>query len=161
MSQSTKTIEDFANREYQYGFVTEVEDLVRSCRTVVEFADRLYKHLFNDGPLTDPNSQVRWLEVNQGLDRAIVGESARWGDARYDAPITPEHWLKARDNVLAQMEGNAAKLIRLTRAQGYYPIIDPPGFSQHGGVVTSGYQLNMTPADGTIYYTTDGSDHIT
>jgi len=124
----------------------------------MEFADRLYKHLFNDGPLADPNSQVRWLEVNQGLDRAIVGESARWGDARYDAPITRADWLKAYADVLAQMEGNAAKLIRLTRAQGYYPIIDPPGFSQHGGVVTSGYQLNMTAAAGTIYYTTDGSD---
>jgi hypothetical protein len=127
----------------------------------MEFADRLYRHLFHDGPLTDANAQARWLQLANEIERAIVAESARWGDARYiDNPIDQEDWRRARDNVLAQMEGNGAKLIELARQAGYYPPVDPPLFNQHGGKVTPGFELTMAAPDaqGTIYYTTDGSD---
>jgi len=130
----------------------------------IEFADRMYKHLFNDGALTDANAQARWLELNSRIDRAIVGESARWGDAHeahYDSPITRDDWLEARDDVLAQMDGNANKLISLARASGYYPSLDPPSFNQHGGLVETGFELSMQAPEiegGTIYFTTDGAD---
>lgn len=124
----------------------------------MEFADRMYKHLFNGGALTDANSQARWIEINRPINLAIIGESARWGDVRYEPPITREDWLKAYDDVLAQMDGNVAKWVALTREAGYYPPIDPPSFNQHGGLVRPGFELTMTAPEGTIYYTTDGSD---
>jgi hypothetical protein len=124
----------------------------------LEFADRMYEHLFNDGALTDANSRARWIEINEPINLAIIGESARWGDVRYESPITRDHWLKAYDDVLAQMDGNVTKWIALTREAGYYPDIDPPEFNQHGGLVTKGFELTMTAPQGTIYYTTDGSD---
>jgi hypothetical protein len=124
----------------------------------MEFADRMYKHLFNDGALTDANSQARWVEINDPINLAIIGESARWGDVRYERPITRDDWLKAYEDVLAQMDGNVAKWIALTREAGYYPPIDPPAFNQHGGLVTTGFELTMAAPEGTIYYTTDGSD---
>ncbi|MDA7888765.1 CotH kinase family protein, partial [Akkermansiaceae bacterium] len=34
----------------------------------------------------------------------------------------------------------------------------PPTFSQNGGIVADGFQLNMTVSQGGVYYTTDGSD---
>jgi hypothetical protein len=123
------------------------------------FADRLYKHLFNDGALTDARSQARWLEINQTIERAIVAESARWGDTRFDQPITQADWLVARDQVSAQMEGNADRLIHLLRERDYYPPIDPPRFSRPGGLVAADSELVMTHLQvGTIYYTLDGSD---
>jgi hypothetical protein len=124
----------------------------------MQFADRVYKHLFNDGALTNANAQTRWLQINNLIDRAIVAESARWGDVRYNSPITYHDWLKARDNVLAQMDGNADKLVALLHEAGYYPNIDPPVFNQRGGLVTNSFQLTMTVPEGTIYYTTNGSD---
>jgi hypothetical protein len=124
----------------------------------IELADRMYKHLYHDGTLTDANSQTRWMRINDSIDRAIIGESARWGDVRSETPITRDDWLKARDAVLSQMDGNAAKLIGLAREVGYYPDLDPPTFNQHGGMVTMGFELTMTASRGTIYYTTDGSD---
>lgn len=127
----------------------------------MEFADRAYLHLFNNGALTDANAQARWQQINNSIDRAIVGESARWGDVRFDKPITRDDWLAARDNVLAQMEGNAQKLISLLREAGYYPPIDPPLFSQRGGAVEPGFALQLSlppPHSGTIYYTLNGSD---
>lgn len=131
----------------------------------MEFADRLYKNLFHDGPLSDANAQARWLKINEPIEAAIVGESARWGDVRSpDDPIDRDDWRQARDNVLTQMDGNSAKLIALAREEGYYPPLDPPEFNQFGGQVTKGFELTMTASDGIIYYTTDGSDprqHVT
>jgi hypothetical protein len=41
-----------------------------------------------------------------------------------------------------------------------YPSVDAPVFSQHGGIITDGFQLGMSNPNGggTIYYTVDGSD---
>jgi hypothetical protein len=124
----------------------------------MEFADRMYKHLSHHGALTDENSQARWRRLNQPIEQAIVGESARWGDSRYEQPITQADWRKARDNVLAQMAGNGDKLINLAREQGFYPPLDPPAFTPSGdAVITPGTALEMSAA-GDIYFTTDGRD---
>jgi hypothetical protein len=45
------------------------------------------KHLSNDGALTAANAQARWLELNNIVDRAIVAESARWGDTWEETPL--------------------------------------------------------------------------
>ena len=55
-----------------------------------------------------------------------MAESARWGDVRFEPPLTQADWLKAREEVSAQMEGNAAKLIELAREAGYYSNGDTP-----------------------------------
>jgi hypothetical protein len=131
----------------------------------LELADRLYKHLFNDGVLTDANSQARWLRLNQLIERAMSGEIARWGDAQEEPPLDHEDWERAVTNVLRQMEGNGARLIAQAREAGFYPTIDPPIFNQHGGVVEPGFKLEITAPtlDGeagttAIYYTTSGAD---
>lgn len=127
----------------------------------IELADRMYKHLFNGGVLTDANSKARWLSLNREIEQAIVGESARWGDTRFETPLTQADWVRARDDVLAQMDGNATQLITLAREAGYYPPIEPPAFNQPGGQVKAGFKLIVTPPPPkgtTIYYTVDGSD---
>jgi len=153
---------DFDEYEGQPNLVKPLfEALLKNPDFRLELADRLYKHLFNDGPLTNANSQARWQSINQKIERAIIGESARWGDARFETPLTQDDWFKARDDVLAQMDGNAAKLIALSREAGYYPKIDPPVFSQQGDQIAPGFTLTMTgpaPGQGAILYTTDGSD---
>ena len=122
------------------------------------FADRLYKHLFNDGALTPANAQARWLAITGEVEMAIIAESARWGDARYEPPITQADWFNARDAVAQQMVGNNDKLLGLTRQAGYYPAFDPPQFSQFGGVFTAPLALTLQAPTGDIYYTLDGSD---
>lgn len=130
----------------------------------IELADRLYRHLYQ-GELTDARAQARWLSLNHQIEQAMISESARWGDTRFERPLTQEDWFKARDDVLAQMDGNAARLIALARTAGYYPPLDPPIFNQSGGRIEPGFRLTMslpdvpsTPGKPVIYYTTDGSD---
>ncbi len=67
-----------------------VGDLFQKMRTSDEFrllfADRVYKHCFNDGALSLTVSQARYLEVADWIDKAIVAESARWGDTQMSTP---------------------------------------------------------------------------
>ena len=146
------------------GFVDRLfVGLIKHPEFRMEFADRAYRHLFNDGALTEAKAQARWKQINNFIEQAMLGESARWGDVRSDRPLTIADWRQARDDVLAQMKGNGIKLVRLMREAGYYPALDPPTFNQHGGLISPGFRLTMTPSDhpapnGVIYYTTDGSD---
>jgi hypothetical protein len=120
----------------------------------VQFADRLYKHLFNDGFLTDAEAQARWQSLYAIAEPAILTEVARWGNngGPTSTEIAPE-----------QMTGAAARLVALAREAGYYPEFGPPRFSHKGGLVEAGFPLEMALPfedcqDCIIYYTTDGSD---
>jgi hypothetical protein len=129
----------------------------------MRLADRMYKHLANEGALTDAAAQARWQTVNQTIDQAAIAESARWGDANQSLPFTPEEWRQANEVAVGQLKGQAARFTAWAREVGYYPPVDPPDFSQEGGLVESGFTLTMVlpttlAANGTIYYTTDGSD---
>jgi len=50
------------------------------------FADRVYKHCFNGGALSVRDAQQRYLDVANRIDKAIVAESARWGDTQRSTP---------------------------------------------------------------------------
>ena len=121
-------------------------------------SDRFQKHLANGGALTDENAVSAWMEVNNGLEPAIVAESARWGDARYDDPIDLDDWHSARDDVVQQMQGNAEKLSELAREAGYYPTLDPPVIEPHGEEFEGAITVTMDSSEGVTYVTVDGSD---
>jgi hypothetical protein len=50
------------------------------------FADRVQKHCFNDGALSCAASQNRYMDIANWIDKAIVAESARWGDVQMSTP---------------------------------------------------------------------------
>ena len=154
------------------------------------FADRIYKHLHDDGALTVANSANTLLNINSKIDKAIVAESARWGDVQASTPYgsTPQsstnfeadayppllnnpvyftreqHWLVEQENVVTNYlptlhdPNDSRSFIREVREEDLYPEIDPPGFSQLGGVVPVDFPLQLTTPVGAVYYTTDGSD---
>ena len=124
------------------------------------FADRVYTHCFDDGPLTDANAIARWHTLTDFVADAVVAESARWGDVRApfgdptrtrDGTFVPEV-----ERVVAQMTGNVSQFIDALRKEGYYPAIDPPEFS----ALTVGSIVNvLNPnARGALYFTLDGRD---
>ncbi len=132
-----------------------------AARSNAEF--RLHQHLFNGGVLSPGAIVARWNALTAQIDKAIVAESARWGDYQRPAqPYTREaEWLAH----LGYMSGTywpqiPAKALARFAAAGLWPTTQPPQFSQFGGAVMLASQLSITnPNDtGTIYYTTDGSD---
>jgi hypothetical protein len=131
---------------------------------LLTFADRAYRHVANGGALTDASARGRWFLLTSSIEEAILGESARWGDAR-EADGVPlrtrdRDWRPEVERVAEAMSGNAVRLVQALRGEEYYPAIDPPLLRRHGGLVPPGFQLvllNPNP-QGNILYTLDGSD---
>ncbi|MBN1674457.1 MAG: fibronectin type III domain-containing protein, partial [Kiritimatiellae bacterium] len=126
------------------------------------FADRLYAHCANGGALTDANSRARWNALCDRVSEAVIGESARWGDfwqAENGSLFKRDtHWVTARNAIYNMMGGNGDRLIAACRNRGYYPSLNPPGFSTYGGTVAAGFKLTLSRSGGTLFYRTDGQD---
>ena len=154
------------------------------------FADRTYKHMFDGGALTVEKAGERYLKWANEIDKAIVAESARWGDVQANTSFgnTPgssndpdasnypplinnpayftreQHWLVERDHIVNNYLSvlhdvdDSRSILRELRAENLYPSIDPPHYSQLGGVVSPNFPLSLTAPEGAVIYTTDGSD---
>jgi len=116
-------------------------------------ADRIQKHMFNNGALTPARNLARLNTRMTEVQNAMVSECARWGYR------TPENWVSAADSIRTGLfPQRTANLIGYLRARGLFPAIDAPVLTQHGGSVTQGYPLTFSPITGTVYFTLDGSD---
>jgi hypothetical protein len=141
------------------------------------FGDRVHKHFSKGGALyvdrlrptwdpTNPERNVpaaRFAKLCDGIRRALVAESARWGDHRSaTAPATRDQdWQLAITNVLTKfLSLRRNNVMQDFSSAGLYPPVEAPEFSQLGGLVWPGDRLAITnfSASGTIYYTLDGSD---
>jgi len=152
------------------------------------FADSVQESFFSeDGAYTAENLLARWDAEAAVVRSAIVAESARWGDAstrggnRTDNPLLRSDFEAAvanvRNNILVQrrdvfIEQLRDTIIELQDNNGnfnidqdapLFPSIDAPGFQidgtvQNGGEISAGASLSLNSPDGTIYYTTDGTD---
>ena len=124
-------------------------------------ADRVQKHFFNGGALTPESCLARFLARSNEIQLAVIAESARWGDAKREPPLTRNDWVNAVANVVNNFFPNrTAVVLSQLRSRGWFPNLNAPNFSQFGGVVAYGYNLSITHSNttGAIYYTLDGSD---
>ncbi len=124
------------------------------------FADHVYEYFFNDGLMTPDALARRLLARKDTIDLAIIAESARWGDTKVSKPRTrDDDWLPQVQYLLNDYFPQRTKIVvDQLKAKGWYPPIETPTFSQHGGTVSRGYGLTMTAPLGDIYYTLDGED---
>ncbi len=132
----------------------------------VAFGDRIQKHLFHDGLLTTEANIERLDRVAAPIDRAIVGESARWGDALFDnidPPLTrDDHWLPRLDELRTEyfpVRGDI--VLQQYRNEQLYPPIAPPELELPESSDTEFAQPgDLLAIHGThpIYFTLDGSD---
>ena len=104
------------------------------------FADRIHKHFFNGGALTDTNISLMHSSLRAAMLPVLP---------TYDNSIATT-WIPARRAVIMG-HFNLYKLIASSNA---------PVFNQFGGRVPRGFNLTMaaTNGGGTIYFTTNGGD---
>lgn len=124
-------------------------------------ADRVQKHCFNGGPLSVQGMRSMYLARSNEIQRAIVGESARWGDARVATPLGRGNWINAIMNVYNNfIGGRTTVFVNQMAADNMFPSLVAPRFSSSGGAISNGFSLFMTNsnAGATLFYTLDGLD---
>ena len=127
------------------------------------FADRIYKHLYNDGALTPAAAGRRMEAIAAQVADAVVAESARWGDYRrdvYPVSLDPrtlalytrnDHWLRERQRLKEEyFPQRTAVLLGQYRTRGFYPSIEPPTFAP-----------TSRPADASSDSSTDAAINVT
>ena len=149
------------------------EDLCPNLEYRVLFGDRAHKHFFNNGVMTDAKVLARMQSFAAIIDTAIWGESARWGDARWEPPLDRTDWLGANQRLYNFITygttansgtGRVNKLIQQLR--GYdsgtlrlYPLTNAPVFSQHGGAMPASITMTQSNAGAPpLYYRLDALD---
>ena len=128
------------------------------------FADRVFKHCFHDGALTEENSIARWRALNDFIEDAVVAESARWGDARSALGATvrtrANTFYPEVERVEKMMTGSVERFIAALRREGYYPRLDPPEFetARPALLAAPSTRLHNPNPRGRIFYTIGGAD---
>ena len=135
---------------------------------MMRLADRVQLHFFHEGLLTPESVIERWNARSDQIAEALVAESARWGDYRRDvdnrgSPLLllerDVHWMAERNRLMNDYFPDRTNIvIQQYRSAGLFPSFDAPRFSQRGGIVSSLDEIGLMSTEGTIYYTTDGSD---
>ena len=152
----------------------------------IRVADHLHKHLTHNGCMTPGPVAALYLNVISQIDKAVVGESARWGDNRVPAtPCTRDAtWVNYRTVLVGNppasppangsfFAGRTANLLNEYRSppivngegNSLYPAFEPPEFSmESGNIPAGGFTLTLSnpptnpTTNFTMYYTLDGSD---
>lgn len=130
----------------------------------MRFADIVHRCFFHNGPLSYPAAADLYKARMEQIDRAIVGESARWGDNRRNTPYTRQDWLNTQNAKLTSFfPTRSNQVLNSLKNAGLYPAVDAPeflidGVAQHGGHARIGVSLSMTSDAGDIWYTLDGTD---
>jgi hypothetical protein len=135
-------------------FWTLYKALVQHPEFRLRYADRVHQHLFNDGALTPDNAAATWEARAESIERAIIAESARWGDAKRTAPYTRDvEWQTERNRLLTQyFPQRSGILTNQLRTAGLYTALGAPEFfvdgaPQHGGEVAIGEVLTIQQLD--------------
>ncbi|PYJ02145.1 MAG: hypothetical protein DME25_16800 [Verrucomicrobia bacterium] len=129
----------------------------------LQFADRVHRHLFNDGALTPAAAASRFRALSDRLDKAIVAESARWGDYRRDVhpyKVGPyalytrdEHWRPEIERLLKEyFPQRTAVLLQQFCQAGLYPAVAAPMARRVDRM------LVLSAPTGLVFYTDDGRD---
>ncbi len=126
----------------------------------MRFADRIYRYFFNDGLLTPEVCADRFMARAEQIETAIIAESARWGDSKRSKPRTKDSdWLPDIKAMVSNYFPQRTNIVlNQFKTQGWYPSIDPPTFSRHGGYVDGGTAISFQGGTGALWYTLDGRD---
>ena len=129
---------------------------------LVRFADRVYENFFNDGPLTPDAVTARLQTRRDQIEKAIIAESARWGDSKVSSPRTyRKDWVPAVEFLFNDYAPiRTAMVLDQFISKGWYPEVNPPVFSTMEHLVSYGTPVAITAEAGSIYYTLDGSDPL-
>ena len=121
-----------------------------------------------NGALSVPADQARYKALMTQIDKAIVGESARWGNARQTTVGTRDNqWVtetgRILNGIIPQRFGYVVGQIRnvFPELNTVPPIARIGNSVSYGGTIAAGTAVTLLDGNitkGKIYYTLDGTD---
>ncbi|MDB6076302.1 MAG: hypothetical protein JWO82_49, partial [Akkermansiaceae bacterium] len=148
---STETDFNFSNPMFLH------QDLTSNKEYLINWADRIQKHMFGNGALTAAAWQNRMNRFATVVDQSIAAESARWGDARHQPAYTRQDWTNAQNDLLNYVAARNPIVLNQLRSAGLYPVTDAPIISPSNPYQADGAEVTVS-GPGTLYYMADGSD---
>jgi len=152
--------------EYENSPVTIFNKIKNVDAFALLFADRVYKHLYNDGILTSENNQRRWEALSDKVREALIAESARWGNYRRDVHqynssstqlyTTDEHWKTENLRIHSSYYTRRNPIfINQIKSAHLYPDVEVPTYNFASGYISKTDKLEIyhESEGGTIYYT--------
>ena len=143
------------------------------------FSDRVQRYCFNDGILTPNEAAEIFRNRSQQIENAVLAESARWGDYRRDVHpyqtagpfelyTKEDHWIPQQQFMFdTYFPGRTDAFLTQLRNGGLFPNAEAPQITLNGtpvidikNIVSLSDEVSMSVSEGTIYYTTDGSDPV-
>jgi hypothetical protein len=132
------------------------------------FADRAYRNFYNNGVFVPAQVQARFQERVDQINKAIVCESARWGDftTGSNPPYTWEDWDREIKDIYARFVPYRTKIV-IDQMKAAKLLVDfnPPTLTKdnvqlkdEAYTVSGSYKVTLSSATGQIFYTLDGSD---
>ncbi|MEM7232990.1 MAG: CotH kinase family protein, partial [Planctomycetota bacterium] len=130
----------------------------------VRFADRVLSHLTSNGALSESEATSRWRTLSRKMRRAIVCESARWGDFRSPGLpyTTDEHWTRENRRIAKQyFRRRGPEFLAQLRQHRLFPETDAPKVfvdpvDSETALVTMSETSGLSDAE--IVFTLDGRD---
>jgi len=134
----------------------------------LRFADRVNRHMFNGGVLDDRDPDgVGPLRSHFGnrLNELVqeVASAVEYNSGSAMTLSAFNHWVSPTSGRRSYLLDTTAGR-RMLRVAGFWPVTEPPRFSQHGGTVSNGFSLSMTSTVATagqtaaIYFSADKRD---
>lgn len=140
------------------------QDLMENRDYRLRFADRVERHCFRGGALTEEAVAARFRRRRDQVAPAIPVHSARWGHrfASEGRTYDERDWEKEVNRILTEfIPGRTEIFLGQLENDDLLSRIETPVFDQHGGFVSGGFEVFLNASlEGTqqIYFTTDGSD---
>ncbi len=129
------------------------------------FANRVQKHFFGNGVFVPDNIKEIYQNRLDDVYRAVVAESARWGDNRREVPYSRDiEWVTHSNYQLNEyLPSRRDIVLNQLIQQGWYPDGSAPYFQVNnvnfqGGEIEADDALEIKTDWGQIYYTLNGED---
>jgi len=139
-----------------YPFDTIYTALLNNADFVMQTADQMHCHCFNDGVLTPNKVAETYMKNYNTTDVAMIAEAGRWASSS-----AYTGFVNAKNRIMnSYLPQRTNETINNYKNAGLYPNISAASFNQYGGVLNSGSSVLLTNPNalGTVYYTTDRTD---
>lgn len=123
---------------------------------VMQTADQMHCHCFNDGALTPNKVAETYMQNYNTTDIAMIAEAGRWASSS-----AYTGFVDAKNRIVnSYLPVRTNQTVNNYKNTGLYPSLAAVDFSQYGGALANGafISLNNTNGFGSIRYTIDRSD---